>query len=374
MSSSEPGPSTVPSAALLDEASKKPTVIITIGMAGSGKTTFVQRLNSHLHASGTPPYIINLDPAVTHMPFEANIDIRDTVDYAQVMKQYRLGPNGGIMTSLNLFTTKFDQVLSLVEKRADELQHVVLDTPGQIEIFTWSASGAIITDAVASTFPTVVAYIVDTPRCAAPATFMSNMLYACSILYKTRLPLLVVFNKTDAHPGGHAFAEEWMRDFEAFQAALASSAHRDADGEPTYMNSLMNSMSLVLDEFYSHLKSVGVSALTGDSIGDFFEAVKGAREEYFKEYLPELERVTKERDAKLAEKQSDSLSRFMSDLAVSGPQPAAGPSWNEEMEEEDEEEETDDIYGDDPRLLDIRRAQKAKAGERDSEFRWPRPG
>lgn len=57
--------------------------------------------------------------------------------------------------------------------------YVILDTPGQIEIFTWSASGAIITDAMASTFPAVVAYIIDTPRTKAPATFMSNMLYAC---------------------------------------------------------------------------------------------------------------------------------------------------------------------------------------------------
>jgi hypothetical protein len=56
---------------------------------------------------------------------------------------------------------------------------VIIDTPGQIEIFTWSASGAIITDAIASSLPTVVAYIVDTPRSVAPATFMSNMLYAC---------------------------------------------------------------------------------------------------------------------------------------------------------------------------------------------------
>ena len=30
----------------------------------------------------------------------------------QVMKQYQLGPNGGIMTALNLFATKFDQVRS----------------------------------------------------------------------------------------------------------------------------------------------------------------------------------------------------------------------------------------------------------------------
>jgi hypothetical protein len=65
-------------------------------------------------------------------------------------------------------------------KRIDILcSYVILDTPGQIEIFTWSASGTIITDAVASSLPTVVAYIIDTPRTTAPATFMSNMLYAC---------------------------------------------------------------------------------------------------------------------------------------------------------------------------------------------------
>ena len=48
-------------------------------MAGSGKTTLMQRLNSHLHTTSTPGYIINLDPAVTQVPYGANIDIRDTV-------------------------------------------------------------------------------------------------------------------------------------------------------------------------------------------------------------------------------------------------------------------------------------------------------
>lgn len=59
-------------------------------------------------------------------------------------------------------------------------REIILDTPGQIEIFTWSASGSIITDALASAMPTCVAYVIDTPRTTAPATFMSNMLYACS--------------------------------------------------------------------------------------------------------------------------------------------------------------------------------------------------
>ena len=68
---------------------KKPVVIITIGMAGAGKSTFVQRINSYLHSQSppSPPYILNLDPAVANLPFEANIDIRDTVDYQEVMKQ-----------------------------------------------------------------------------------------------------------------------------------------------------------------------------------------------------------------------------------------------------------------------------------------------
>lgn len=55
-------------------------------------------------------YVMNLDPAVMTLPFGANIDIRDTVRYKEVMKQFNLGPNGGILTSLNLFATKFDEV------------------------------------------------------------------------------------------------------------------------------------------------------------------------------------------------------------------------------------------------------------------------
>ena len=45
-----------------------------------------------------------------------------------------------------------------------------------------------------------------------------------------------------------------MRDFEAFQAALAARQSDSPDDGPAYMMSLMNSMSLVLDEFYKHLR------------------------------------------------------------------------------------------------------------------------
>jgi hypothetical protein len=78
------------------------------------------------------------------------------------------------------------------------------------------------------------------------------MTFPSSILYKTKLPFILVFNKTDVQ--SHQFALDWMADFEEFQAALASDkGSRDSEGEPTFMNSLMNSMCLVLDEFYKNL-------------------------------------------------------------------------------------------------------------------------
>lgn len=70
----------------------------------------MHRLVSHTIMSNKRGYVVNLDPAVMSLPFGANIDIRDTVRYKEVMKEFNLGPNGGILTSLNLFSTKFDEV------------------------------------------------------------------------------------------------------------------------------------------------------------------------------------------------------------------------------------------------------------------------
>ncbi|CAG8982874.1 hypothetical protein HYALB_00002890 [Hymenoscyphus albidus] len=340
----------------------QPVSIVCVGMAGSGKTTFMQRINSHLHAQKTPPYVINLDPAVRNVPFDSNIDIRDSVNYKEVMKSYNLGPNGGILTSLNLFATKIDQILTLLEKRtspdpakpdAKPIKNILVDTPGQIEVFVWSASGAILLDSLASTFPTVIAYIIDTPRTASTSTFMSNMLYACSILYKTKLPMILVFNKTDVKDA--EFAKEWMTDFEAFQAALKEEEEAGSFGGEAggmggsgYMGSLLNSMSLMLEEFYSHLSVVGVSSMTGAGIPEFFEAVEKKAEEFNRDYKPELERKKKQREAEKLANREKELGKLMNDMAVSGEPssrklPASRPDVDMEVlsDLEDDEEEED---------------------------------
>ncbi|EAQ87672.1 hypothetical protein CHGG_04291 [Chaetomium globosum CBS 148.51] len=310
---------------------EQPTVVVCIGMAGAGKTTFMQRISSHQFAKKEPPYLVNLDPAVANSPYPCNIDIRDSVNYKKVMEEYNLGPNGGIMTSLNLFATKVDQFIGLLEKRATPdpenpsrkpVKHILVDTPGQIEAFVWSASGTIFLDSLASSFPTVIAYIVDTPRITSTSTFMSNMLYACSILYKTKLPMIIVFNKTDVEDA--SFAKEWMTDFDAFQAALdkeqGNNAFSGEDGTGSgYMGSLINSMSLVLEEFYSHLSVVNVSAIQGTGIDDFFNAVKDKTDEFRRDYQPELDRRREQRESDKKKQREKELDKMMAGMAIGRP-------------------------------------------------------
>ena len=203
----------------------------------------------------------------------------------------------------------------------------------------------------------MIAYIIDTPRTASTSTFMSNMLYACSILYKTKLPMILVFNKTDVKDA--AFAKEWMTDYDAFQAALAGdeagNAFGGVEGEGSgsgYMSSLLNSMSLMLEEFYSHLSVVGVSSMTGAGVDDFFAAVRDKAEEFRRDYRPELERRRQERDDQKRRAREKELDRMMQGMSMatgsggSGSRSAGGVRPPKDDDDEDMDS-SDDLSADD---------------------------
>ncbi|KEG06805.1 putative XPA-interacting protein [Trypanosoma grayi] len=284
----------------------RPLVILVVGMAGTGKTTLVHRMQHYALATAKNAYFINLDPAVTEVPYRANIDIRDTVNYKEVMKQYRLGPNGAIMTSLNLFATKFHQVISILEKK-ENLEWIVVDTPGQIEVFTWSASGQIIAESLAATWPTVLLFVADTTRCVSPQTFMSTMLYSSSIMLKQQLPLLLAFNKTDVVSSEAAVA--WMKDPDA----LADAANASTDGN--YAGGLVQSLSLFTHGFYEGLPFASVSAASGRGMEELEGALRAAAGQYLAEAGPRLKRREKEANEERAAEAERMLRDYEADRA-----------------------------------------------------------
>ena len=248
--------------------------LIVLGMAGSGKTTFVQKLEEEIANLDKESYIINLDPAVMDTLYEPNLDIRDTVKYKEVMLSNNLGPNGAILTCLNLFSTNIDKVISILESKKD-LDFVVTDTPGQLEVFSWSASGKLISDSFSIIFPSILIYIIDLPRCSNPNTFCSNMLYALSIMYKMKLPLLIAFIKADIAKDTKVI--EWMDDYESLQKVLKT--------KDDYMSTFSSSLSLLLAEFYKTIKYVKVSSKTGEGFDELIKKCEEIKTKYKEEML-----------------------------------------------------------------------------------------
>ncbi|XP_024516946.1 GPN-loop GTPase QQT2 [Selaginella moellendorffii] len=119
---------------------KRPVVLIIIRMVLS------HQVENFLLCS--PPLRRQWEDAADASP---RLEIHAMKQWPRVLQQTE-------WTSLNLFATKIDEI---VEKRDNEVDYVLIYTPGQIEIFTWSASGAIVTEAFACTFPSSVICVVD---------------------------------------------------------------------------------------------------------------------------------------------------------------------------------------------------------------------
>ncbi|WUR05059.1 GPN-loop GTPase [Vairimorpha necatrix] len=244
----------------------QPTIFIVVGMAGSGKTTFCQRLYSWISSdkckidpkSGLNKHIfsVNLDPAVVNSKMPLNLDIKDHIDYYDVMEKYNLGPNGAITTSLNLFLLNISQYMVF------NSEYVIIDTPGQIESFTWSSPGYVLKDFFSKIGNVIMIYVVDSEMSQDTSVFMSNMIYSISLMCRYNIPVLCTFNKTDISKSEKI--ETWIRDYEKFR--------EDLDEEKS-TTPLLGSLALNFEEFYNEIETVSVSSKTGTGKDEFFKKV-----------------------------------------------------------------------------------------------------
>jgi hypothetical protein len=62
--------------------------------------------------------------------------------------------------------------------------------------------------------PSILIYVIDSLKCQSPNSFMSNMLFALSVMFKMKLPILIVLNKCDI--ADTKIIKSWMTDYESY--------------------------------------------------------------------------------------------------------------------------------------------------------------
>lgn len=76
--------------------------VAIVGPPGCGKTTFALALHQFCAAINRKSALVNLDPANENLRSDGNfeIDVQELVRVEDVMKSYKVGPNGGLVTAV----------------------------------------------------------------------------------------------------------------------------------------------------------------------------------------------------------------------------------------------------------------------------------
>ena len=228
--------------------------IFVSGTAGSGKSLLTSKLQDYYSSNGAFAAILNLDPGVDNMPYTCDIDVRDYVDYVSIMQQYELGPNGAMVMANDLIASKIDDIQNDVHKVNPD--YLIIDTPGQIELFAYRSSGRFIVDNISSEEKTNI-FLFDGSLITSPVNFVSIALLATSIRLRLNLPTINVLTKTDLIGDKLNNILQWSTNLKTLENAIGN----EADGD-TYTLTTNILRGLNLGGFAQGL--IPISNVTGD--------------------------------------------------------------------------------------------------------------
>ena len=80
-------------------------------------------------------HIINLDPAAEHFRYDIAFDIRDLISVEDVMDELHLGPNGSLVYCMEYLLQDMDWLEEKLNEYDDD-EYLIVDCPGQIELYT----------------------------------------------------------------------------------------------------------------------------------------------------------------------------------------------------------------------------------------------
>lgn len=85
-------------------------------------------------AIGRACSVVNLDPANDHTNYPCALDIRDLVKLEDIMREDRLGPNGGILYALEELENNYEWLEEGLKEFGED--YILFDCPGQVELYT----------------------------------------------------------------------------------------------------------------------------------------------------------------------------------------------------------------------------------------------
>lgn len=168
--------------------------VFIIGTAGSGKSLFTASFAEWLKISKQDVAIINMDPGALKLPYSPDVDIRNYVDVGIIMEKYDLGPNGALILAADLIAEKIDSINQEIETINADI--ILVDTPGQMELFAFRASGPYIVNELTQE-PKALVYLFDSVFSLNPFNYVSNMFLSAAIYNRFFTPQLHVLSKID---------------------------------------------------------------------------------------------------------------------------------------------------------------------------------
>ena len=229
--------------------------IFVTGTAGSGKSMLTSKILEYYQKNGVFASVLNLDPGVESLPYRPDVDVRDYVDIVQIMKQYDLGPNGSMIMANDLIASKIDDIQN--EIHGVNPDYLIVDTPGQIELFAYRASGPFFIQNIDASEKTNI-FLYDGTMIASPTNFISISLLATSIKLRLGLPTINVMTKTDLIPDKIDQVLKWSSDPISLEEEL-----KTLEGE-TYSLATDILRTLNIGEFAGDL--IPISNLTGEGM------------------------------------------------------------------------------------------------------------
>ena len=229
--------------------------IFVTGTAGSGKSMLTSKILEYYQKNGVFTSVLNLDPGVESLPYRPDVDVRDYVDIVQIMQQYDLGPNGSMIMANDLIASKIDDIQN--EIHGVNPDYLIVDTPGQIELFAYRASGPFFIQNIDAGEKTNI-FLYDGTMIVSPSNFISISLLATSIKLRLGLPTINVMTKTDLIPDKIDQVLKWSSDPISLEEEL-----KTLEGE-TYSFATDILRTLNIGEFAGDL--IPISNLTGEGM------------------------------------------------------------------------------------------------------------